>query len=296
MLLSTTACRADSFQLAQNIITCLTLYMTIIQPIHQQISRILENDESASGQLILGVVASEDDYYTLLGVEKKSTKQEIQKAFRRLAKKYHPDKNKDKNAQDEFIKIVKAYETLSDEKKRKEYDNRSSLPGGQQWSTQGFNMNEFDINEFFRQYEDQFMRHAPHHSFHHENAHHQHHHQHQQHQHHHQQHQYHHRTSFGGIDLDDLFHNLDDDEWQFLGNPFASHGSHYSVHHHASEGWNTISPEEFGDGRSFFGNLDELQSIRYGHQAHANVHTSGYSCRTITRQVNGVSMTQTQCS
>ena len=236
-------------------------------------------------------MASTEDYYTILGVDKKSTKQEIQKAFRRLAKKYHPDKNKDTNAQEEFIKIVKAYETLSDENKCKEYDDRSSLPGGHQtWSTQGFNMNEFDINEFFRQYEDQFMRHAPQHDHHHNDAHHQHHHQYHQ-----QQHQYHHKASFGGIELDDLFHNLDDEEWQFLGNPFASHSGHYNIHHHAAEEWNTITPG-FGDGNSFFGNLDELSSARHRHSSHINIHTAGYSCRTVTRQVNGVSMTQTQCS
>jgi DnaJ-class molecular chaperone len=45
-------------------------------------------------------------YYDILGVSKKATDMEIKKAFRKLAVKYHPDKNKDKDAQDKFVKIA----------------------------------------------------------------------------------------------------------------------------------------------------------------------------------------------
>lgn len=61
------------------------------------------------------------DYYKILGVEKKSTKEDIKKAYRKLSKKFHPDINP--NGEVEFKNISEAYETLIDENKRKEYDN-----------------------------------------------------------------------------------------------------------------------------------------------------------------------------
>jgi len=63
------------------------------------------------------------DYYKVLGVPKSATQAEIKKKFRKLAVKYHPDKNKDNpSAEDKFKEINEAYEVLGDEKKRKQYD------------------------------------------------------------------------------------------------------------------------------------------------------------------------------
>ena len=63
------------------------------------------------------------DYYKILGVDKNATPQEIRKAFRKQAKKYHPDVNKDDpNAQEKFQAINEANEVLSDPEKRKQYD------------------------------------------------------------------------------------------------------------------------------------------------------------------------------
>lgn len=64
------------------------------------------------------------DYYEVLGVDKKASKEEIKKAYRRLAKKYHPDMNKDdpKKAEEKFKEISEAYGVLSDDTKRRQYD------------------------------------------------------------------------------------------------------------------------------------------------------------------------------
>src|ERR1700745_331534 len=63
------------------------------------------------------------DYYATLGVKKTATAEEIRKAFRKLARKYHPDVNPgDKKAEEKFKEISAANDVLSDEKKRKIYD------------------------------------------------------------------------------------------------------------------------------------------------------------------------------
>ncbi|KAK0149452.1 DnaJ subfamily B member 5 [Merluccius polli] len=62
------------------------------------------------------------DYYKTLGISKGSNEEEIKKAYRRMALRFHPDKNKDANAEDKFKEIAEAYEVLSDPKKRAVYD------------------------------------------------------------------------------------------------------------------------------------------------------------------------------
>lgn len=67
-------------------------------------------------------MAEKRDYYEILGIGKTATDAEIKKAYRSLAKKYHPDVNKDKGADEQFKEVQEAYEVLSDSQKRATYD------------------------------------------------------------------------------------------------------------------------------------------------------------------------------
>jgi curved DNA-binding protein len=68
------------------------------------------------------VAVKYQDYYETLGVSRSASQEDIQKAYRRLARKYHPDVNKEAQAEDKFKQVAEAYEVLKDPEKRKRYD------------------------------------------------------------------------------------------------------------------------------------------------------------------------------
>lgn len=63
-----------------------------------------------------------NEYYELLGVEKNASEADIKKSYKKLAMQYHPDRNKEPDAEDKFKKISEAYQVLSDPQKRQQYD------------------------------------------------------------------------------------------------------------------------------------------------------------------------------
>lgn len=92
------------------------------------------------------------DYYKTLGVDKKASGDEIKKAYRKLAMKYHPDHSKgDKAAEDKFKAISEAYAVLSDKEKRQQYDTFGSTDFQQRYSQEDIFKN-FDFGNVFKEF------------------------------------------------------------------------------------------------------------------------------------------------
>lgn len=108
-------------------------------------------------------MATKRDYYEVLGVSKTATPEEIKKAYRKLALKYHPDKNPgDKDAQEKFIEAAEAYEVLSNDEKRQKYDQfghnmgPQGFSGGGAGGFGGFGGGGFTVEDIFEQFGDIF--------------------------------------------------------------------------------------------------------------------------------------------
>ncbi len=91
------------------------------------------------------------DYYEVLGVDKNASEAEIKSAFRKLAKKYHPDVSKEKNAAEKFKEVQEAYAVLSDSEKRKQYDQfgHSAFDNNGYGGAGGFDFSGFDFSDIF---------------------------------------------------------------------------------------------------------------------------------------------------
>ena len=99
------------------------------------------------------------DYYAILGVDKSSGADDIKKAYRKLARKYHPDVSKEKDAKEKFQEVSEAYETLKDPEKRAAYDQLGTYqtgqdfrppPGWEQQFSQGdFSFEDLDLADLF---------------------------------------------------------------------------------------------------------------------------------------------------
>src|SRR5690349_15480135 len=92
------------------------------------------------------------DYYEILGIDRNASADDIKKAYKKQAKKYHPDLNKEESAVKKFKDISEAYKVLSDEKTKRQYDQyghdryqQSERQGG---SSQGFSQ-DFDFRDIF---------------------------------------------------------------------------------------------------------------------------------------------------
>lgn len=206
---------------------------------------------------VLGLVAVIDsaiagkDYYEILGVKRSATDREIKKAFRKLAIKYHPDKNKGKDAEEKFREIAQAYEILSDPDKRKKYDQfgEGAFDNSGNGGPHPFN---FNFNDFFHHFDDAYYFHSgdPRHQQAHDHA-----------------HGHGHRMPFGSgsgfFNFDDLFDDMGSEEDMFRFDGF----------------------DQFGSGESFFGShfMKQQQTHRSGGRCRTVTQRVGNTVTTYTQ-------------
>ncbi len=215
---------------------------------------------------------SKKDYYEILGVSRDATEQQIKKAFRKLAVKYHPDKNKEEGAEDKFREIAKAYDTLSDKEKRKRYDQF----GEDEQRAQTFQHGNFQ--DIFSNFDDIFgnMFHHSEHRQHHSHAH----------------HSSHQQNGHFSFSFDDLFEDAEEDPFDSFFN-FASKsgggGGGGAGHHHPH-----ADNSHFG--ASFFGNFfEETHASSHDSHHHGHHHHQQQRCHQVTKQVQGTIISYTEC-
>ena len=105
------------------------------------------------------------DYYAILGLERGAAADDVKRAYRKLARKYHPDVSKEKDAEEKFKEVNEAYQTLSDAAKRAAYDDLGSHRPGEEfrpppdWGERfgtggagGAQFDEFDLSDLFERF------------------------------------------------------------------------------------------------------------------------------------------------
>ena len=100
----------------------------------------MTSSTSTDAEIVNHVLSNKDDYYRLLNIQKSATEDEVKKAYKKLALKLHPDKNKHPKAEEAFKHVSTAHQTLSDKEKRRIYD-RHGQQGVQQHESYGNNNN-----------------------------------------------------------------------------------------------------------------------------------------------------------
>jgi len=201
--------------------------------------------------------AGGDDYYKTLGVKRDATERQIKKAFHKLATKYHPDKNKAKDAEEKFREIAEAYEILVDPEKRKQYDQfgKSAFENNGQGAPGGFH---FNFNDFFKNFDKQFEHSSDDRdSFH---------------------------FSFGGGGFDNFWGKEEEDPFSDFGfdnfDHFGRGDSFFGSHFSNQDGHRVhVSSQEFEGGF-----------------ARSSGFSSGKRCKTVTQKVGNMVTTYTQCS
>ncbi len=102
-------------------------------------------------------MAEEKDYYKILGVERTASADEIKRAYKKVAIKYHPDRNPgNKEAEEKFKQAAEAYDVLRDPEKRQRYDQFGADGVNGAGGFGGFNAESGDLNDIFRHFSDIF--------------------------------------------------------------------------------------------------------------------------------------------
>jgi len=212
------------------------------------------------------ISGSSQNYYDVLNVDRDATRKEIKAAFRNLAIKYHPDKNSSPDAEEKFREIAEAYEVLSNDERRKQYDQfgddgLNTKPhndddyhyqrgGGNTYSFHTNFQKHFDMNDFFKRFDDMFNQ------------------------------------------------NDNDDDDQFGGSFGFMNGIFENIGRMKSRFSGGFGGRKMGTGfRSSFSN----SLNRFGKKSsrgNFRSTSSGFSksCRTVTTIVNGAMMTKTTCT
>eukprot|EP00092_Neocalanus_flemingeri_P037213 GFUD01040518.1.p1 GENE.GFUD01040518.1~~GFUD01040518.1.p1 ORF type:complete len:210 (-),score=64.97 GFUD01040518.1:49-678(-) len=102
---------------------------------------------------VLSVCGAKRDYYKVLELQKGASKQEVKKAFRKMALKYHPDKNPGKDTTKKFREVAEAYEVLGDDEKRRQYDDQ----GHGAWQGE-YKPGKFNFDDLFKDFDDDFFK------------------------------------------------------------------------------------------------------------------------------------------
>ncbi|XP_028256609.1 dnaJ homolog subfamily B member 9-like [Parambassis ranga] len=224
--------------------------------------------------LISEFILAKRDYYDILGVPRDATERQIKKAFHKLALKYHPDRNKGPDAEAKFREIAEAYETLSDDKRRREYDQfgHSSSSGEGYRGGGGSGGSNYNFNQHFQSFnfnfDDIFKDSDPFGQ-----------HQHQQHQHHFHSHSHTHNQAHQKKHFD----------------------SHFQAHREAVNGHRKrFQQGGFGGGLfdDMFEDLEKMFSFNvHSSRTEGRFQGSGKQhCRTVTQRRGNMVTTFTDCS